>query len=149
MWLCAVWYLPKCFVGCNSVLVVVLHLCVSHDAPPFPDSSSVRAIVALSCFGNKRHQTFSLLFLLVFLLSIPLMCWSPLKVRKQCLLSSRKVRLVGRWLVLHVPVGVEVRRIERVLDPGHPRRWDLLVQELVDINDVEPRVVANVHVATG
>ena len=58
------------------------------------------------------------------------------------------MRLVRRRLVLNMSVRVEVRSIQRILDPRYPWCWDMLEEELVDINDIKPVVVPNVHVSS-
>lgn len=72
-----------------------------------------------------------------------------LKVLEQILLAGAQPRLVRRSLVLHVLVRVEVRRVQRILELGNPRRGDLLLQQLLRGDDAEPRVVAYVHVGAG
>mmetsp|Transcript_6696 Transcript_6696/g.11038 ORF Transcript_6696/g.11038 Transcript_6696/m.11038 type:complete len:268 (+) Transcript_6696:75-878(+) len=71
-----------------------------------------------------------------------------LKVLKESLLRSRQVRLVRWWLILNVPVRIKMRGVEWVLDSWNPWCWNLLVEELVHVNHVEPRVIANVHITT-
>ena len=77
----------------------------------------------------------------------PFRSFPELEVLELGLLSGRQGWLVGRWFVLEVTVRVKVRGVQWILDARDPRRRDLLAQELVDVDDAEPHVVAHVHVA--
>ena len=60
-------------------------------------------------------------------------CTTHLKVFEQILLMGTKLRLIRRWLILHMPVRIKVLRIKWILNIGNPRSRNLLLQELLDI----------------
>jgi hypothetical protein len=58
------------------------------------------------------------------------------------------MRLVGRRFVLYMPVRIKVRGVKRILDARDPRSWNLLVDKLVPVNDIEPGMVTDVKVTS-
>jgi len=69
------------------------------------------------------------------------------KVSEQILLMSTKLRLIWRWLILHMPVRIKVLRIKWILNVRDPWSRNLLLQELFCADNTKPGMVTNVHVS--
>jgi len=91
---------------------------------------SSNVLVSHACFNNKSW--FDLLI--------------SLKSIEHNLLGRTEWGLLGRWFVFEMPVRIKVSGIQRILNPWHPWCGPLFAEEFVDVNDVKPHVVTDIHV---